>query len=190
MSHLIDAIRAEAKGDFRAAAGHYSHLTESGSLTDRIGTFQALARCHEKLGDVKTAGQWRRKAGGEYLALVEFRNAVQDLAGDPSLAEVAAEYKTVLAENWKGGPEGLTHEGLFGGVFLMGLGDHAAAARYLFDSAEAISEDATELHDPIMRDAARHAYELARVAAMESGNMQIAQVAEVRAVDLARPEPQ
>jgi len=205
MSHLIDAIRAEAKGDFRAAAGHYSHLTESGSLTDRIGTFQALARCHEKLGDVRTAGQWRRKAGGaylglvdeampkderQYLALVEFRNAVQDLAGDPSLAEVAAEYKTVLAENWKGGPEGLTHEGLFGGVFLMGLGDHAAAARYLFDSAEAISEEATELHDPIMRDAARHAYELARVAAMESGNMQIAQVAEVRAVDLARPEPQ
>src|SRR5881397_4313038 len=204
MSHLIDAIRAEAKGDFRAAAGHYSHLTESGSLTDRIGTSQALARCHEKLGDVRTAGQWRRKAGGaylglvdeampkderQYLALVEFRNAVQDLAGDPSLAEVAAEYKAVLAENWKGGPEGLTHEGLFGGVFLMGLGDHAAAARYLFDSAEAISEQATEARDPALREAARRAYELAHEAAMKSGNMQVAQVAKVRATDLAQPAP-
>src|SRR3989441_12784515 len=201
VSHLLDAIHAETRGDFRTAAEHYRHLTESGSPLDRVGIYQALARCHEKLGDLTAGGQWRRKAGKtylelpdasmakderQYLALVEYRNAVQDLAGDPSLKEVASEYKAVLAENWKGGPEGLTHEGLFGGIFLMGLGDHAAATRYLFDSAEAISEQATELHDPVMRDAARHAYELARVAAMESGNMQIAQVAEVRAVDLAR----
>src|SRR2546428_13262139 len=149
MSHLIDAIRAEAEGNFKAAAGHYVHLTESGTLTDRIGIFQALARCHEKLGDVKVAGQWRRKAGGaylglvdeampkderQYLALVEYRNAVQDLAGDPSLKEVASEYKTVLAENWKGGPEGLTHEGLFGGIFLMGVRAPPPPARDLFVS--------------------------------------------------------
>ena len=204
MSHLIDAIHAETRGDFRGAAEHYRHLTEAGSPMDRVGIYQALARCHEKLGDGKSAGKWRRSAGKaymeladdvmpkderQYLALVEYRNAVQDLAGDSFLKEVASEYKTVLAENWKGGPEGLTHEGLFGGIFLMGLGDHAAAARYLFDSAEAISEQATEARDPALREAARRAYELTHEAAMKAGNMQVAQVAKVRAFDLAQPQP-
>lgn len=204
MSHLIDAIHAETRGDFRAASEHYRHLTESGSALDRVGIYQALAGCHEKLGDLKTAGQWRRKAGKtylelpdesmakderQYLALVEYRNAVQDLAGDPTLKEVASEYKAILAENWKNGPEGLTHEGLFGGIFLMGLGDFPAAARYLFDSAEAISEQATEARDPELRAAARRAYELANEAAVKAGNHQVAQVAKVRAYDLAQPQP-
>jgi hypothetical protein len=204
MSHLIDAIQAETRGDFRTAAEYYRHLTESGSPLDRVGIYQALARCHEKLGELKGGGPWRRRAGKaylelpddamakderQYLALVEYRNAVQDLAGDPSLKEVAAEYKGVLAENWKGGPEGLTHEGLFGGIFLMGLGDFPAAARYLFDSAEAISEQASETRDVALRAAARRAYELAHEAAMKAGNMQVAQVAKVRAFDLAQPQP-
>lgn len=203
MSRLIDAIQAETRGDFRTAAEHYRHLTESGSPLDRVGISQALARCHEKLGDLKAAGQWRRRAGKayldlpdeamakderQYLALVEYRNAVQDLAGDPVLNEVAPEYKAVLAENWKGGPEGLTHEGLFGGVFLMGLGDHAAAARYLFDSAEAISEQASETGDRVLREAAARGYALAHEAAMKAGNMQVAQVAKMRATDLSQPQ--
>lgn len=202
MSHLIDAIQAEALGDFHTAAEHYRHLTGSGSSMDRIGIYQALARCHEKLGELKEAAAWRRKAGQgylalsdadmgkderQYLALVEYRNAVQDLAGDPALKEVADEYKAVLAENWKGGPEGLTHEGLFGGVFLMGLGDYVAAARYLFDSAEAISEQATETGDRALREAAARGYALAQEAAMKAGNMQIAQVAKMRATDLSQP---
>src|SRR3989440_458689 len=37
------------------------------------------------------------KDGRQYLALVEYRNAVQDLAGVPSLKEVASEYKAVLS---------------------------------------------------------------------------------------------
>ncbi|HEY4705251.1 MAG TPA: hypothetical protein VII27_05915 [Thermoplasmata archaeon] len=203
MSHLMDAIQADALGDFHTAAEHYRHLTEGGSPMDRIGIFQALARCHEKLGEVKSAGQWRRKAGQgylalpddamakderQYLALVEYRNAVQDLTGDPALKEVAHEYKQVLAENWKGGPEGLTHEGLFGGAFLMGLGDHASAARYLFDSAEAISEQASETGDRTLREAAARGYALAHEAAMKAGNMQVAQVAKMRATDLSQPQ--
>src|SRR2546426_9654747 len=71
VSHLLDAIHAETRGDFRTAAEHYRHLTESGSPIDRVGIYQALARCHEKLGDVKPAGQWRRKAGNAYLGLAD-----------------------------------------------------------------------------------------------------------------------
>ncbi len=204
MPHLIDAIQAETRGDFSVAAEHYRNLTNTGTPLDQIGIYQALARCHEKLGEFQAAGQWRRVAGRvylelpdtvmpkderQYLALVEYRNAVQGLRGDPTLKEIANEYKAVLAENWKGGPEGLTHEGLFGGIFLMGLGDYGAAARYLFDSAEAISEQAAEARDATMREAARRAYELAHEAAMKAGNMQVAQVAKVRAFDLAQPQP-
>ena len=203
MSHLIDAIEAEARGDFRRASEHYRHLTETGSALDRIGIFQALARCHEKLGDLRPAAESRRMAGKgylelsddemakderQYLALVEYRNAVQDLAGEPSLKDLLLEYKQVLAENWKGGPEGLTHEGLFGGILLLRVGDHAAAMRYLFDASEAISEQATERGDLTLREAARRGYELAHEAATKAGNMQIAQVAKVRAFDLGQPQ--
>ena len=50
MSDLLEAIDAEARGDFAKALTHYSKLTSSGSAMDRIGIYQALARCAEKLG--------------------------------------------------------------------------------------------------------------------------------------------
>src|SRR5947199_9265664 len=106
MSDLLDAIEAEARGDFAAALPNYEKLTTSGSALDRVGIHKALARCNEKLGRLKDAGRWRRKAGQaylalsddemarderQYLALVEYRNAVQDLHGDASLADVGHE---------------------------------------------------------------------------------------------------
>src|SRR5205823_2007706 len=105
---------ADLKKTLRTILEHYAKLTESGSPLDRVGIFQALARCAEKLGHLKKAGAWRRKAGQgylalkdeemapderNYLALVEFRNAVQDLHGDPSLPMVAKEYASVLKDN-------------------------------------------------------------------------------------------
>ena len=113
MSDLLAAIDADARGDFSQALAHYAKLTASGSALDRVGIFQALARCHEKSGRLIEAGAWRRKAGQgylalkddemaaderKYLALVEYRNAVQDLHGDTSLAAVANEYAAVLKE--------------------------------------------------------------------------------------------
>src|SRR6266540_7177612 len=71
MSHLVEAIEAEARGDFGTALEHYANLTESGSSLDRVGIFQALARCHEKLGRLGEAGVWRRRAGQAYLGLKE-----------------------------------------------------------------------------------------------------------------------
>jgi len=140
MSYLVAAIEAEARGDFKGAAENYRHITDAGSPLDRVGIHQALARCLEKQGDVKGAAEWRRKAGmgylalpddvmpvdqREYLALVEYRNAVQDVSADVTAARgLAREYGEVLAKNFSEGAKGLTHEGLFAGAFFRALGDH------------------------------------------------------------------
>ncbi len=199
MSDLVDAIDAEARGDFARALEHYAKLTESGSSLDRIGIFQALARCDEKLSRLRDAGTWRRKAGagylgltdGEmarderaYLSLVEYRNAVQDLQGDSSLKEVAKEYAAVLKENFSGGAEGLTHEGLFAGAFFQALGDHLTASKYFFDTAEAMSEQAAETNDAGLRTATIQAYRRAMESASKAGRPDVARVAQMRAYDL------
>ena len=199
MSDLLEAIEAEARGDFAKALEHYARLTESGSPLDRVGIFQALARCNEKVGHLKDAGAWRRQAGQgylalkddemakderQYLALVEYRNAVQDLHGDSSLADVAKEYAAVLKDNFSGGAEGLTHEGLFAGAFFHSLGDYLTSAKYFFDTAEAMSERATASNDPALREATILAYERAMEAATKAGRPDVARVSQMRAYDL------
>jgi len=199
MSDLVDAIDAEARGDFARALEPYAKLTDSGSDLDRIGIYQALARCNEKLGRLREAGAWRRKAGQgylalndeamarderQYLSLVEYRNAVQDLQGDPSLKEVATEYAAVLKDNFSAGAEGLTHEGLFAGAFFQALGDHLTAAKYFFDTAEAMSEQATETNDSGLKSATIEAYKRAEESASKAGRPDVARVAQMRAYDL------
>ena len=199
MSDLVEAIDAEARGDFAKALEHYAKLTESGSSLDRIGIDQALARCHEKLGRLREAGVWRRKAGAGYLALkdedmarderaylslVEYRNAVQDLQGDPSLQETAKEYAAVLKENFSEGAEGLTHEGLFAGAFFQALGDPLTASKYFFDTAEAMSEQAAGTNDAGLKAATIQAYKRAMDSASKAGRPDVARVAQMRAYDL------
>ncbi len=199
MSDLVDAIDAEAHGDFAKALDHYARITESGSNLDRIGIFQALARCDEKLGRLRDAGAWRRKAGAGYLALkdeemarderaylslVEYRNAVQDLQGDPSLKEVAKEYAAVLKENFSDGAEGLTHEGLFAGAFFQAIGDPLTASKYFFDTAEAMSEQAADTDDAALKAATIQAYKRAMESASKAGRPDVARVAQMRAYDL------
>jgi len=199
MSDLLEAIEAEARGDFAKALAHYAKLTDSSSPLDRVGILQALARCNEKLGRLREAGASRRKAGQgylslrdedmpkderEYLALVEYRNAVQDLHGDSSLAEVANEYAAILKENFSEGAEGLTHEGLFAGAFFRAQGDHLLAAKYFFDTAEILSEQAASSGDLTQRHAAIRAYELAQESASKAGRPDVARVSQMRAYDL------
>lgn len=198
MSDLVEAIEAEARGDFAGALALYAKIG-GGSPLDRIGIDQALARCHEKLGRLREAGAWRRKAGQgylalpdevmkpderQYLALVEYRNAVQDLHGDPSLAAVANEYVEVLKENFSEGAAGLTHEGLFAGAFFRSRGDHLLAAKYFFDTAEVLSEQAADSGDAGLRDAAVAAYERAHESATKAGRPDVARVSQMRAYDL------
>lgn len=199
MSDLLEAIDAEARGDFSTALTHYSKLTASGSALDRVGIFQALARCAEKVGKLKEAGAWRQKAGQSYrtltdaemaadernyLALVEYRNAVQDLHGDSTLAAVAKEYAAVLKDSFAGGAEGLTHEGLFAGAFFRAIGDHLTAAKYLFDTAETMSEQASSTADADLRASTILTYERAMDSATKAGRPDVARVAQMRAYDL------
>jgi hypothetical protein len=199
MSDLLEAIEAEARGDFATALKHYSKLTDAASPLDLVGIFQALARCGEKLGRLREAGAWRRKAGQaylglkdddmprderQYLALVEYRNAVQDLHGDPSLADAANEYAAVLKDNFSEGAEGLTHEGLFAGAFFRTSGDHLTAAKYFFDTAEVMSEQAASSGDAMLRAAAIAAYEQAMDSATKARRPDVARVSQMRAADL------
>ena len=207
MSKLLEAIDAEVRGDLARAVEAYAGLTEVGSPIDRIGIQQALARCYEKMGRLAEAAPWRRMAARGYMtltdaempkderryyALVEARNAVQDLGANPeTLREAAEEYKGILAENWKDGPEGLTHEGLFGGMFFRARGDWITAAKYLFDTAEAVNEQAVETGDASLKDLALVAYELAEDSAAKAGRPDVARVAALRATALrGGPKPQ
>ena len=206
MSELFEAIEAEARGDFAAAGKAYESLTDVGSGLDRIGMYQALARCHEKMGQVEAAGAWRRKAAQGYIALtdeempnderryyalVEARNAVSDLAGTEGLAAAAPEYRDILAENWKAGPEGLTHEGLFGAFFLRSQEDWTPSARYFFDVSEALNEQWAEggSTDDRIKEIALGGYELAEQAAMKAGRPDVARVAALRATALRGGPP-
>ena len=200
MSYLVAAIEAEARGDFKGAAENYRHLTDTRSPLDRVGIHQALARCLEKQGDLKGAAEWRRKAGmgylalpddamprdqREYLALVEYRNAVQDVGPDVTAARgLAREYGEVLTKIFSEGAKGLTHEGLFAGAFFRALGDHLTAAKYLVDTAEVLSEQAAESGDATLLAAAIAAYERAIESATKAGRPDVARVAQMRAHDL------
>src|SRR5436309_14352148 len=123
-----------------------------------------------------------------YLALVEYRNAVQDLHGDPSLPMVAKEYASVLKDNFAEGAEGLTHEGLFAAEFFRALGDHLTAAKYFFDTAEAMSEQASTASDRGLRDATVLAYELAMESATKGGRPDVARVAQMPAYELRQSQ--
>src|SRR3972149_6354382 len=63
VSKLLEAIEAEVRGDFKTAAAAYETLTDVGSTLDRIGIYQALARCREKAGELRDAAPWRREGG-------------------------------------------------------------------------------------------------------------------------------
>src|SRR5207244_7465790 len=89
-----------------------------------------------------------------------------------------------LKDNFAEGAEGLTHEGLFAAEFFRALGDHLTAAKYFFDTAEAMSEQASTASDRGLRDATVLAYELAMESATKGGRPDVARVAQMRAYDL------
>ncbi len=151
MEQLTAAIKAELDTDYARAIGHYRKLASQGSLLDRVGIYQAVARCYEKLGELKTAGTWHEKAGDAYLkisnrimgeperayyALLEFRSALQDYGSGKRMRRAAARYLHSLTTCLKHSKEGYSHEMLFAGFLSAKLGSHKQAGRFFRDSSK------------------------------------------------------
>lgn len=156
MSLLTSAIRAELTSDYGRAVGYYRKLAGQGSVLDRIGIYQSIARCYEKLAAFKKAGYWHERAGQGYMslptrvmgaqerayyALVEFRSAVQDYSSSRLMRRAAKCYLKALSACLRGGKEGYSHEMLFAGHLCAKLKMPQRAASFFTDSAQQFSRE-------------------------------------------------
>ncbi len=172
MALLTAAIKAELNTDYPRAIEYYRKLASEGPLLDRVGIYQAVARCHEKLGELKKAGAWHEKAGDAYLkisnrtmgeperayyALLEFRSALQDYGSGKGMPRAAARYLTALTTCLEHGKEGYSHEMLFAGFLSSKLGSDKRAGRFFMDSAKQFEQGKdTELAREIYSLALKH----------------------------------
>jgi tetratricopeptide (TPR) repeat protein len=178
MSFLTSAIKSELAADYRKAVKYYHKLASEGSLLDRIGIFQAIARCYEKLGSPKKAAYWHERAGDGYLkvpkrvmgaqerayyALVEYRSALQDYMSGAPMRRAAQRYLNALNTCLKGGKEGYSHEMLFAGHLSAKLGYLKKAAGFFMDSAKQFEHEAK-------LKLAREMYELAAICFRKIGD--------------------
>lgn len=119
-------------------------------MLDRVGIYQAIARCFEKIGLQRKAGYWHERAGLGYMRLparvmgreerayygmVEFRNAIQNYA--PALLsrrKVVDRYLSALRVCLKGGKEGYSHEMLFAAHLCVKIHEFRQAADFFTEA--------------------------------------------------------
>ena len=150
MNLLNSAIEAELDGKYHRAISCYTKLSKRGSTLDRVGIFQAIARCFEKLGSLRKAAYWHVRAGEAYLkvpagimgpqerayyAMLEFRGAVQDLAPDASMPSAAYGYLKTLKVCLKTGKDGYSHEMLFAAHLCAKIHEFRQAAEFFAETA-------------------------------------------------------
>jgi hypothetical protein len=182
MGLLTSAIEAELDGEYRRAIRSYSQLAKQGSMLDRVGIYQAIARCLEKLGSLRKAGYWHEEAGQGYLklqsrlmgpqerayyAMVEFRSAIQDYAHTPSMRSAAYSYLKALEICLKAGKEGYSHEMLFAASLCAKIHAFKKAAGFF-------AETAAEFEKEKQRGLARESYLLGAPYYEKSGNARLA----------------
>jgi len=154
---LIEALEAELKGRFKTAVKLYKSLTDVGTELDQIGVYQNLARCREKLGEHEKAAIWHKKAAKgylslkegtmskeerEYLALVEFRSAMQDLFGNAEKLNASLKtYRGILDNAWTAQREGLTHEALVGAIIFERGRWSGWAGKYYEEVAQVLQKE-------------------------------------------------
>jgi tetratricopeptide (TPR) repeat protein len=178
MSALTSAIKAELAADYREALRHCEKLAKQGVLLDRIGIFQAIARCYEKLGSLRKAAYWHERAGHGYLklsnrimgaqerayyALIEYRAALQNYMSGASMRRAAQQYLRALNTCLEAGKEGYSHEMLFAGHLSARLGQLKRAAEFFMDSAKQFEQESKV-------KLAREMYELASTYFQRIGN--------------------
>ena len=156
MGLLNSAIEAELNADYRRAIPYYKRLAQQGSNLDRVGIYQAIARCYEKLGSLNKAAQWHEKAGQGYMKLpgklmgaserayygmVEFRCAIQDYAPSLAMRRAAQGYLDALSVCLRTGKEGYSHEMLFAAYLCVRIRDFTRAAQFFADAAEQFKKE-------------------------------------------------
>ena len=178
MRSLNSAIRAELDADYRLAIKRYLSLSREGSKLDRVGIFQAIARCFEKLSSFERAAVWHERAGKGYMslpnavmgrqertyyALVEYRAAVQDRAPNLSERGGADRYLKALAICVGPGKEGYSHEMLFAAHLCIKIRAYKRAAVFFADCGSQFRKDG-------QRGLARECYGLGAEYFEKSGN--------------------
>lgn len=156
MGLLNSAIEAELKANYRRAIVNYRKLANRGSSLDRVGIFQAIARCYEKLGSTNAAAHWHEKAGQGYMrlssklmgtserayyAMIEFRCAIQDYAPRLAMRRTARGYLKALNICLKAGKEGYSHEMLFAAHLCVCIRDFKRATKFFADTAEQFEKE-------------------------------------------------
>ncbi len=192
MSFLTSAVKAELAADYRKAVKYYHKLAAQGSLLDRVGTFQAIARCYEKVGELKKAAYWHERAGQGYMrlparvmgaqerayyALVEFRGALQDFMSGAPMRRAAIRYLKALETCLKGGKEGYSHEMLFAGHLSAKIGFRRKAAGFFMDCGKQFEREAKLKLAHEMYDLSAHYFE-------KAGDLKMAQNSRAAAVKL------
>lgn len=159
MGLLNSAIEAELDGEYRRAISRYLKLAKHGSILDRVGIYQAIARCFERLGSLGKAGYWHEEAGQGYMkvpsrlmgpqerayyAMVEFRSAIQDYAPNPSMRSAAHSYLKAIRVCLKAGKEGYSHEILFAASLCAKIHEFKKAAEFFADTAAQFEREKQE----------------------------------------------
>ena len=168
MRLLNSAIEAELDADYSLAIKCYVRLSRQGSMLDRVGIYQALARCFEKSGSNRKAAYWHDRAGQSYMklapammgrqerayyAMVEFRAAVQDYVPNLSRRSAVRSYLKMLAICLETGKEGYSHEMLFAAHLCAQIHAYRKASVFFADTA-------MQLHKEGQGALARESYRL------------------------------
>ena len=181
MAKLLDALKAEVRGQWEEASAGYSSLAKHASPLDRIGLHQMSARCFERQESRRQAARQHQSAGQaymflsdkdmpkderNYLALVEFRSAIWDLISFADISkslDLVDDFTIALETCWAAFPDGITHEALFGACLLESIGDHAEAGKYFKGVAELMAQASGEKGSGggDLPEAARDSYEAA-----------------------------
>jgi len=191
--HLLNsAIEAELDADYRMAIKHYFPLCRQGSLLDRVGIYQAIARCLEKLGSFGKAAVWHERAGRSYMklptavmgrqerayyAMGEFRAAIQDYTPYLSGRSAVRSYLKALAICLEPGKEGYSHEMLFAAHLCAKTHAYGRAARFFTDTALQFQKERQEV-------LARESYRLAVEYCKKAGEAELARKLRAAAITL------
>jgi hypothetical protein len=170
-------MESELRGDYSAAAKTYVRLTREGSDLDKIGIYQALARCSKLAGRLVVAAKWHLAAAQGYLSLpsdamdrnearyysmLEFREACISLYPNKKsgIGKFIQHYLRTLDEYIAYSTEGISHELLYAAIISENL-SHQKASYYYELAAKLMRKEGAST--PLINECLRRASRLRRI---------------------------